>query len=388
MSAAPRVAHVINSLGLGGVPQLVYQLLSTLPAENQEVLLYVLKSYPDHPEARLPLAERFRELGVTVRFPRRDEKKFYVVGELCRWLQQDRIDILHTHSYKPNIYGRLAGTLCRGRGVRIVAHYHNHYDNKWEEDDSLVYEQLLAQSCDRFLACSESVGRHVAERIGIPPEQVRVVLNGVDLERFRAGSDRRALRAELGIPEDMHVVGTVGRLCRQKAQDVLLQAAAGVFRTCPDTLLLLVGAADEPATLSQLQRQAFELGLGNRVRFLGYVSDIPHIYGALDVLAMPSRWEGFGLTLAEAMAMGVPIVTTPVGGIPEVVGDTALLVAPDAAAELAKAITELLTNPDRADALGRAGAVRAQRFCHRRIGREVQNIYHELLSGSTHDQQI
>jgi glycosyltransferase involved in cell wall biosynthesis len=382
MTARPRIAHVINSLGLGGVPQLVCQLLAALPRDGHDLLLYVLKSYPDHPEARLPQAERFRELGVTVRFPRRDEKKFHVVGELCRWLQQDRIDILHTHSYKPNIYGRLAGTLCRSQGVRIIAHYHNHYDNKWEEDDSLVYEQLLAHSCDRFLACSESVGRHVAERIGIAADQIRVVLNGIDLERFRRAYDRRALRAELGIAEEVQVVGMVGRLCRQKAQDVLLQAAPGILRQCPDTLFLLAGAADEPTTLSQLQRQAFELGLGNRVRFLGYVSDIPRVYAALDVLAMPSRWEGFGLALAEAMAMGVPVVATPVGGIPEVAGDGALMVAPDAPAELAEAIAGLLADPARAAALGRVGSVRAERFCHRRIGREVQDIYRELLAGN------
>jgi len=380
MTGRPRIAHVINSLGLGGVPQLVYQLLAALPRDGQELWLYLLRGAPDQPEGRLPQAERFRNLGIKLRFPRRDEKKFYVVGELCRWLQEDRIDILHTHSYKPNLYGRLAGSLCRNRGLRIIAHYHNDYDNKWQEDDSLVYEQLLAHSCDRFLACSEAVGHHVAERIGIAPGAVRVVLNGIDLERFRHTGDRAALRAELGIAPERRVVGMVGRLCRQKAQDVLLQAAPRIRAQFPDVLFLLAGAADEAATLAELQGMAADLGLAEQVRFLGYVRDIPRIYGALDVLAMPSRWEGFGLALAEAMAMGVPIVTTPVGGIPEVVGDCALRVNPDEANELAAAIAALLADPARADALGRAAAERAERFCHRRVGGEVQTIYRELMA--------
>lgn len=106
----PRIAHVINSLGLGGVPQVVYQLLRSLPSDTYDLYLYVLKSYSDNGAARQQLGDSFRDMGVIVRCPVRDEKKFHVVSQLCHWLKDDRIEIVHTHSYKPNIYGRLAVT--------------------------------------------------------------------------------------------------------------------------------------------------------------------------------------------------------------------------------------------------------------------------------------
>ncbi len=378
----PRIAHVINSFGLGGVPQVAYQLLRSLPADTYELYLYILKNYQDNSSARQLLIENFDKLGVTIRSPERDEKKFYVVSQLARWLIDDRIDILHTHSYKPNIYGRLAGSLCRSNhSIKMVAHYHNVYDDKWRKDDSLIYEQGLEPVTDCFLACSTSIARKNAEAIGLKNRQFEVILNGIDLDRFNESHDIASAKASFNMPLGFKIIGTVGRISTQKAQDIFLQAAALVLQQFSNCLFLIVGAPEEPGQLDALLALAASLGIQDKVIFLGHVNDIPKLYSILDVLAMPSRWEGLPLTLVEAMAIGLPIVTTAVGGISEVVtpDETALIVQPDNPRQLADAISRLLTDPDLCAIMKQSGRNRAQAFSHVTIGQQAHRLYQKLL---------
>lgn len=378
-----KVAHVINSLGLGGVPEVAYRLMKGLPSENYHLYLYVLKRYADHPEVREGQAERFRQAGIDLSFPEQDEKKFHVVADLCRWIHRDRIDLLHTHSYKPNIYGRLAGLLCKENGLNMVAHYHNHYDNKWEKDGSLIYDQLLERASARLVACSESVRRHLSERIGVSSERIEIIPNGVDLDRFASPHDPEGVRAELGIPRDRKVVGIVGRISEQKGQEDFIQAARLIHQKVPGTVFLIVGAADDNVLMARLQRLAGELGLEKEVLFMGYIPDMPKVYSALDLLVVPSRWEGFGLVLVEAMAAGKPIVATEVGAIPEVVApdETALLVPPGSPDSIADRAVFLLKNRDRAEEMGKRGVLRSKRFSWEKGGAQLDRLYQAILKG-------
>ena len=377
-----RVAHVLNSMGLGGVPPVVYHLLRTLPPERYNCYLYVLTPCTDHQDVRSAQVERFRDLGVSVSFPDRDGQKFYVVAELCQWIIRDQIDILHTHSYKPNLYGRLAGILCNAGALKIIGHYHNQYDNKWDSDGTLICDRLLARFSDRLIACSVSVRQHIAERVGVPLEQIELLLNGVEMDRFTAHHDPVTVKAEFGIPSDCKVVGVVGRISEQKAQDDFIKAARIISQHEPETVFLIVGATENPALLERLRRLTTELGLDDKVRFIGYVADIPKIYAALDVLVVPSRWEGFGLVLVEAMAAGKPIVATHVGAIPEVVadGETALLVPPSDPPAIAAAVVSILSDPERAHAMGRRGVERAMLFSWEHVSGRLEDLYTRLLN--------
>lgn len=378
-----KVAHVINSMGLGGVPAVVYQLLKSLPSDDYEIYLYALKRYTDHSEVRENLAERFRQLGVRLFFPDRDEKKFHVVGDLCRWLIRDRIDLLHTHSYKPNIYGRLAGLLCREHGLKMIAHYHNDYDNKWEADGSLIYDQLLAGATDRLIACSKSVRRHVSERAGIPLEKIDVIPNGVDLDRFAVQHEPDRVKAELGIPLGRKVAAMIGRISEQKGQEDFIRAAKIIKETLPETVFLIVGSADEEALLSRLRRLVRELGVEKETFFIDYVPDIPKVYFIADVLVVPSRWEGFGLVLVEGMAAGKPIVATEVGAISELVArnETARLAPPGEPSAIAAEVVSLLRDPVRAKEMGEKGRARARQFSWRRSGEEMNALYRGIREG-------
>ncbi|HET9700207.1 MAG TPA: glycosyltransferase [Burkholderiales bacterium] len=376
----PRIAHVLNTIGLGGVPEAALHLIRALPPERYDCRVYVMKRSDDEEEGRGERLARFEEAGVPVCFPRSAGEKLAVASDLCGWLVAEGIDLLHTHSYKPNLYARLAGLPCREGGLRIAAHYHNQYDNKWEKDGSLTLERMLARSSDALLAVSGSVRDHVAERLGIARERVDVILNGVDAERF-AGQDPARARDGFGLPPDRPVVGIVGRISPQKGQEDFLRAARLLAPRFPDALFLVVGSADDERLLARTRGLAGELGLGDAVRFTGHVTDMPALYAALDVLVAPSRWEGFGLMLVEAMAAGKPIVASAVGAIPEVLGEggAGVLVAPADPAAIAGAVAPLLADAGRRAAMGAAGRLRARDFSWEASGRRLAAVYDRVL---------
>jgi glycosyltransferase involved in cell wall biosynthesis len=213
-------------------------------------------------------------------------------------------------------------------------------------------------------------------------EQIELLLNGVDVDRFTAHHDPVTVKAELGIPSGCKVVGIVGRIAEEKAQDDFIKAARIISQHEPETVFLIVGAAGDPRLLERLRRLTMELGVDDKVRFIGYVADMPKVYAALDVLVLPSRWEGFGLVLVEAMAAGKPIVATQVGGIPEVVadGETALLVPPSDPPAIAAAVVSILIDPERAHAMGRRGVERAMLFSWEHVSGRLDDLYTRLLN--------
>ncbi len=377
-----KVAHIVNRLGFGGVSVAAYHLLKALPAERYELFLYCLMKKINLPEVRESQVEKFQKLGVTVSFPEQDEKKFYGMGDLCRWILRNRIDILHTHSYKPNIYGRLSGVLCKD--IKIIGHYHNYYDNKWKADNSLIFDQLLAHFSDQLISCSKSVRDHISEKLGIPPEKIEVILYGTDLDRFKVRYDPVEVKKEMNIPRDRKVVGIIGRISEQKAQDDFIKAAKLIKDAVPNTVFLIVGQTGIDLLVNRLKDLAVSLGIDRDIIFTGYISDVSKVYSALDILVVPSRWEGFGLILVEAMASGKPIVATNVGPIPEVVisDETALLVPPSSPPSIASSVISLLNNPGRAREMGQRGMERAKMFSWERAGRQLDLLYKKLLQGS------
>ncbi|MGB3314256.1 MAG: glycosyltransferase, partial [Albidovulum sp.] len=156
--------------------------------------------------------------------------------ELVGFLDQHRIDVLHTHSYRPNLFGRMAGAVLRPSGLRIVAHYHNDYDGKWDAD-TLCVERRLATITDAGFAVSSSVATHVAIRVGLVCELAE---NGVDRARV-TGGDRTRGRASLGLQSEHQVVGLVGRVCRQKGTDTFVDAAIRMSGTLPQAQFVALG---------------------------------------------------------------------------------------------------------------------------------------------------
>jgi hypothetical protein len=249
------------------------------------------------------------------------------------------------------------------------------------EPDRSSYWQLraLVSGVDRFLAVSREIATELVEDLGWPSEKVEVTYNAVDVERAAVPAPP-GLRAQLGGSETRPLVLTPARLNAQKGHDALLEAIAEV----PEALFLLAG--DGPDR-ERLEARTVELGVAERVRFLGRRPDVPQLLAACDVFALPSLYEGSSLAVLEAMAAGIPIVSSAIGGTEELIEDgrSGLLVPPGDAPALAAAMRRLLEDPQlREDFAGRARERVDAGLRREQNAERVAEVYRELLGeGST-----
>ena len=356
MSALPvvRVAHLVETLEVGGLEKLLVDFARH--ADRSRFALQVVTL-----GERGRLADEVEALGGKVFALRaRPGIKPGSVLRLARHLRRERVDVLHTHSEGPLLYGAAASALAR---VPRVIHTRHHGPDLGSPKHVLLLMAAASRWVDRVVCVADDGARHsVAE--GVAASKVVTVWNGIDLARF----------AYLG-PTSGGPAVIVGRLVPEKDHATLLRALAILKRAEPGFRLEIAG--DGPCS-GELQALAVELGLGESVRFLGRVDDVPALLGRAGLLVLSSWLEGTSLTLLEAMARGLPVVATRVGGNPEVVveGETGLLVPPREPAPLAAAMLALWRDPGRARALGLAGRERAERsFDVRRTVQRYEQIY-------------
>lgn len=225
------------------------------------------------------------------------------------------------------------------------------------------YRYSYAHRVDRLIVNCAALGDKVCARAPwFDRTKLRVIPNGIDADAFAATAHRGRLRAELGLPPDRLVVSLVGEVCRRKGQAVLLDAVAKLRAdgAARDAVFLIAG---EGSARAELEARAAAHGLADgTVRFLGFRDDVPDLLADTDLLVLPSFEEGFPNTLLEGMALGLPVVSTPVDGIPELVVDgvTGVLTPPGDAPALATAIGALLGDAARRRALGEAGRARVR----------------------------
>jgi glycosyltransferase involved in cell wall biosynthesis len=296
------------------------------------------------------------------------------VAALRRSLVRDPVDILHAHNPVMAVGGRIvARSLPRRLRPRVVVTDHNVWHgykpvSRWA--DGLTSRLDAAR-----LTVSEAV------RASLPaPIQQRshVVLQGIEVEQVWAQrAERAAVRAELGLDPDAPVVGTVANLRVQKAYPDLLAAAAGVLERVPDARFVAVGQGPLEADIRALHAR---LGLGDRFLLLGHRPDAVRIMAAYDVFVLASHWEGLGVAVMEALALGLPVVATAVGGVPEVVehGREGLLVPPRRPTELAAAILSVLTDPEARGRMAEAAARRGADLSIDAAVRRTEAMYREL----------
>lgn len=342
MNAAPelRVMQVSWTMRTGGLERVVLDLARLSPDFGVAPLVAAMEQAGE-------LAEEVEALGIP----------FFLVGKgagldlgagrrLARLVREHRVDVLHAHNQGALFYCGLAGLLTR-RPVIYTRH-----GASWGKDASHRWLSRLGSRLARYVVCIGADAVEVARgRDRVPESKVRLIYNGADLTRFKPDARVRAeARAELGIGGREPVVMTVGRLSPEKDQAGLVKAMAMV----PAARLVLVGDGPEAPALA---RAAHELGLAQRVILTGARRDVDRLLCAADVFALSSLSEGVSIAALEAMAAGLPVVATRVGGNPEIVehGVTGLLVEPARPDELAGALTRLLAEPGTAAAMGRAG---------------------------------
>ena len=306
-------------------------------------------------------------------------------------LRQGSFDLVHANSTRS---GLIAAPLTMLGSPPLVVHVR---DCLPRGRVSSLTRRTLGARATLVLASSEytaksfaSNGTRFAANGALPP--LRIIHNPVDVRRFDPSRvDRRSVRLRLGIEPGEPVIGVVGQITPWKAQDDAIRTLAELHRRGVDARLLVVGRAkfvsgterhDNEAFLEFLHRLTAELGLTDRVRFLGERDDVPEILGALDLLLLPSWEEPFGRVVVEAMAMAVPVIATSVGGPSEILrdGDDGILLPPRHPARWGEAAFGLLSDPALRATLGRRARATVQaRFTPERHVEAVLAAYREAM---------
>ena len=380
-----RVVRVIARLNIGGPAR--QAILLTAGLDRARFATTLVTGVVGHAEGDFTDAARARgvtpvvipELGRAIR-PARD---LTALIKLIRLFRALRPDIVHTHTAKAGTLGRLAARLAR---IPVKIHtFHGHvlegYFSRPVTRAFLEVERRLARTTDRLVTVSPRLkAQLLAMGIG-RPEQVDVVPLGLDLERFRrARPASLALRPSLGLTGDMPLLGIVGRLVPIKDHATLFQALARLHDEGPAVHLVVIGDGEERARLEEL---AGRLGLGSRIHFLGWRVDLETILKELDVVICASRNEGTPVALIEAMAAGIPVLSTDVGGVADLVAheETGWLVPSGDPDAMASAIRRLLSDRILGARLAAAGQVAAlDRHDVARLISRVEVLYADVLA--------
>ena len=348
-----RVLHVAKVTGIAGAENHLLVLLPALRALGVDAEVVLLQE-PGRPVAQLVRA--FLANGVpTFELAINMDLDPWLVGRLARLVRSRGAHAVHTHGVHADLYGRLCLQGLDGMLLLQTRHNDDRFRRLWI---MRLLNQWLARRCVRIIAISDAVREFVCAVEGIPPRKVERIYYGLDAAP--APQSVADLRTELGWA-GVPLIGFVGRLTGQKGVDVLLNAFAIVHRALPTARLLLIGDGPQRAALAAL---AGGLQISAAVHFAGWREDARAQMAALNVLAIASRWEGFGLVTLEAMQAGVAVVASRVSALPEIVldGETGLLVPAANAAKLAAALLALLQDPQRAMQLGENGRLRAAQF--------------------------
>jgi len=345
-----RICQLITELRPAGAERCVYELATRLDRSRFDVQVAALRGGE--------VADRLAAAGIRVTvLQMRGKWDLGKLTRLPRLLRRERIDLLHTHLFHADLPGRPAARLA---GVPRLVHTVHVAEARWRPWQ-FAYARFAAPWCDRIVCVSHAVRRFHARRSGLPGWKYTVIPNGIDADAYARSEEVRARRrAEWGIPDDHVLLAFVGRLDRQKGVDVLLEAMDRLAeRNCAVRLVL---AGDGPQRAMVAERLSHSRA-GRLTRMLGFVHDVAGVLSAADVLVAPSRWEGFGLAAAEAMAAGLPVIATRVAGLSEIVSDgqTGLLIPPDDPAALAERIEKLACDPGLRERLGRSGRQRVLR---------------------------
>jgi len=298
-----------------------------------------------------------------------------MVWKIARLARSEGVRIVHTHNAAAHLYGTLGAKLA---GAKVV--HTEHGKNLGQEARSFRVNRFVAPLTDVYVAVSEKVAKEAVAFERVNPGKLSIIANGIPVESFGQPADRRTLRESLGFPSNGKVIGTVGRLVKEKNYLLLLHAFAKIAPRYPDALLVFAG---DGLLRQDLEREAMQLHLDNRVRFLGQRPDVAELLKTLDIFVLSSTTEGMSMALLEAMATGCPIVATAVGGNVELVQDsvTGLLVPPEDVGGLSEAMARLLDDHVLARRLGEAAQRKVQQhYSVQQMALAYEALYRKLAA--------
>jgi glycosyltransferase involved in cell wall biosynthesis len=368
-----KVLHLITSLEVGGAQ---HGLLLGLPRFDPDRYEHVICSVM----GRMQMAAQFRKAGIEVHTLGLHRKTdLSVVLRLRALLKQLRPDVLHAYLLHSNVLGRIVGRLV---GIPVIIGSERTIGQAGRL--GRLVTRLTNPLTDAVEVNSETGARAIEHNLGVPPDKIEIVNSGVDLDAFGGSLKRTEIRAELGLAHDQHLVLYVGRLRPVKGVEYGIRAFASAVNSHPKMHMALAGEGEQLAYLKNL---ATELGVQEKITFLGVRNDLPGLFSAADSVLMPSLTEGLPRTAIEAMAAGKPVIATRVGGTPEAIidGETGTLVPPMDVEAMAAALIELVRDTGLGARLGSAGRQRAeQNYSVDNYVARLDGLYRQLLGIEGH----
>ncbi|KAF0221830.1 MAG: Glycosyl [Geobacteraceae bacterium] len=366
-----RILHILHSLQVGGLENGVVNLINRLDPERFTHEICCIA------EAG-PMTERFTRLVPVHVIGKGSGADHLLPLKIARVVRRVRPHIVHTRNWG-TIDGVLGGWLGGVRRIIHGEHGRDAADPQGANRRRMQFRRLIDCLVTRYYTVSGDLRRWLVEEVRLPPHKVTHLMNGVDVDRLRPATDRSIARRHAGFEPGEFLIGTIGRLDPVKDQATLVRAVTLLAaRGIHGARALIVGGGPEEAKLKNL---AFELGVADRVIFTGERQDVSELMSSLDVFVLPSIAEGISNTILEAMALGLPVVATAVGGNPELVagGVTGELFAVGDAEDLAHKLAWYMNDRWRCQEQGAAGRRRVEReFSLERMVECYAHLYDEV----------
>ena len=378
--------HILQvSKSTGGVGQSLRTLVTHLDKDRFCVTAVCLSEGGDELAAELSNIDGVQAYSLRMnRFKINLFSDAQVLFKLARMIRKEKFDLIHAHTSKPGFLARLA---AMGTGVPTIYRpacfsFHDGLP-KWKAYFYAAIEGIVARwLTSKILAVCEDE-RSLARQYHVGSDsQFVMIYTGIDLSRFEEQADRKLIRASLGIPSSAFLFGTVGRLSKQKAPFDFVNAAAQVYKTYPNAHFVWVGDGE---LMSETKNLVQSLHLEEVFHFAKHRKDVSSILKSMDCFVLASHWEGFSLSVLEAMAAGLPVVISRVSGAAEAVLDGITgYVAPIGEPEaLALAMGNLISNPHDAKSFGKIGRQRfQQKFTVERMIKEIEKLYEKVVADS------
>ncbi len=361
------VLHIVEDLNIGGLERVIESIVMGLNKDKYNVQVWCLAKGGE-------IAQELLGKGISVKILKMNSYHNPIqILKLSKLLKVTRIDIIHTHGYFGGTFGRLAAILAGTPAV--YAHIHTSY-TEFKKRNILV-DKILSYFTDKIVSVSEATKQFVCNFEGISPEKVCVIYNGADPKGI--SNQMTVNRNSFGFSKEDFVIVTVASLVKNKGHLVIIDAIKSVIKE--DTIIKLLVIGDGPLK-SELEEYVIECDLASHIHFAGIRKDVFALLDMADLFILSSiEREGLGVSIIEAMSMGVPVIGTSIGGIPELIENqvSGLLVPPGNSYELAVAIRQLVADKDqRRKMVKQAKKIYEQKFTAVKMVKQIELLYDGL----------
>lgn len=368
-----RVLHIAQAAG--GVDRYLRMLLKYMDREQFENIVVFSQNFNKNDYESIvdgyETVQMYRSIGI------HDVKSVFQIRKLIKEYQPD---IVYAHSSKAGAVGRLADI-----GLKNKCIYNPHgwaFNMRCSKRKRLLYtfiEKIAAHFCDKIVCISDAEKQSALDIKICQENKLQIIYNGIDIDDYEKSIHGKIKRCDIGIPEDAFVIGMVGRICKQKAPDVFIQAAGMIKKELPNAYFILVGDGD---MTNSVIKYAQENDLSDSLYITGWVDNPMDYIEIFDIACLLSRWEGFGLVIPEYMLSQKPIIACNVDAIPNIIvdGKSGILVEVDDYAEVYENVMRLYRNPKlRISLINSAYKKVVNDFNARRVSLQTENLIKSMM---------